>query len=281
MAWCPKCKNEYRPGFTVCADCGCELVEELSEKQKDVAYFGTEQEIQNIISFMEDNDFSDLECHYDEEEDQYELLVENKEDDDFKRAMAVYFSKILPELKRQMASQNFYFISEQNEDADDKPVHLMTPVDKYEKPEERAVEYKSGAATLLLVGCAGMIALVLADFGIINFPMYGSGKILINVVMGGMFLAFIVLGISSIGTYKKLKLQAKSDSTVEEDILKHFDENVTLDMLKSKDVQGEKEEVLYFNRIKLITELVLNSFPDLDDAFVEYISEIIYSKYFE
>ena len=28
MPWCPKCKSEYRKGFTVCADCGCELVEE-------------------------------------------------------------------------------------------------------------------------------------------------------------------------------------------------------------------------------------------------------------
>lgn len=26
MAWCPKCKKEYRDGITVCADCGCELV---------------------------------------------------------------------------------------------------------------------------------------------------------------------------------------------------------------------------------------------------------------
>ncbi len=29
MAWCPKCKSEYREGYTVCADCGCKLVEEL------------------------------------------------------------------------------------------------------------------------------------------------------------------------------------------------------------------------------------------------------------
>ena len=28
MPWCPKCKSEYREGFTVCADCGSELVDE-------------------------------------------------------------------------------------------------------------------------------------------------------------------------------------------------------------------------------------------------------------
>lgn len=28
MPWCPKCKSEYREGFSVCADCGSALVEE-------------------------------------------------------------------------------------------------------------------------------------------------------------------------------------------------------------------------------------------------------------
>lgn len=29
MAWCPKCKNEYRKGITHCPDCNTDLVEEL------------------------------------------------------------------------------------------------------------------------------------------------------------------------------------------------------------------------------------------------------------
>lgn len=32
MPWCPKCKTEYREGFSVCADCGSQLVEELTEE---------------------------------------------------------------------------------------------------------------------------------------------------------------------------------------------------------------------------------------------------------
>lgn len=31
MSYCPKCKNEYREGFTVCTECQCELVDSLEE----------------------------------------------------------------------------------------------------------------------------------------------------------------------------------------------------------------------------------------------------------
>lgn len=33
MAYCPKCKNQYREGFTVCAECQCELVDSLEEPE--------------------------------------------------------------------------------------------------------------------------------------------------------------------------------------------------------------------------------------------------------
>ena len=32
MPWCPKCETEYREGITVCADCGSDLVDDLSAK---------------------------------------------------------------------------------------------------------------------------------------------------------------------------------------------------------------------------------------------------------
>lgn len=33
--WCPKCECEYVDGVKICADCGCELVEQLPEKKEE------------------------------------------------------------------------------------------------------------------------------------------------------------------------------------------------------------------------------------------------------
>lgn len=35
MPWCPKCKAEYRDGFTHCNDCGAELVEAENKPEED------------------------------------------------------------------------------------------------------------------------------------------------------------------------------------------------------------------------------------------------------
>ena len=48
MPWCPKCKSEYREGFTVCADCGCELVEEEQLEERVTLTFGDEDQMKTL-----------------------------------------------------------------------------------------------------------------------------------------------------------------------------------------------------------------------------------------
>ncbi len=50
MAWCPKCKNEYREGITHCPDCDIDLVEELLPEQEE------DFEIPEDFEFPEDFD---------------------------------------------------------------------------------------------------------------------------------------------------------------------------------------------------------------------------------
>ena len=50
MAWCPKCKNEYRKGITHCPDCDVDLVEELLPEEEETV------EIPENSEFPEDFD---------------------------------------------------------------------------------------------------------------------------------------------------------------------------------------------------------------------------------
>ncbi len=50
MAWCPKCKNEYRKGITHCPDCDVDLVEELLPEEEETV------EIPEDYEFPEDFD---------------------------------------------------------------------------------------------------------------------------------------------------------------------------------------------------------------------------------
>ena len=42
MGFCPKCGYEYKPGFTMCSDCGVELVDKLPENNTDAEEYVTE-----------------------------------------------------------------------------------------------------------------------------------------------------------------------------------------------------------------------------------------------
>ena len=54
MPWCPKCKNEYREGNTVCSDCGCALVEELEEElREDVPVAFDTEEAAGVPEFFD------------------------------------------------------------------------------------------------------------------------------------------------------------------------------------------------------------------------------------
>ncbi|MCR5655371.1 MAG: hypothetical protein K6G07_07015 [Lachnospiraceae bacterium] len=81
MAFCPICKNEYRPGFTMCAECKVPLVESLEEieKQAIAAEEAETIEAEEIISRMEDMSEEEREALQDKLSDELEEMKEQRE----------------------------------------------------------------------------------------------------------------------------------------------------------------------------------------------------------
>lgn len=52
MPWCPICKNEYREGIKLCAECQVELVEHLEEEKEQNAALEVQNKILNLQAIL-------------------------------------------------------------------------------------------------------------------------------------------------------------------------------------------------------------------------------------
>lgn len=80
MPWCPKCKNEYREGITVCADCGTALVDDIAEEVVlEKVFTTTDEAIAN--HFVEFLKYSDIQSGTMEAGEEGEYIVSVGEKD--------------------------------------------------------------------------------------------------------------------------------------------------------------------------------------------------------
>lgn len=284
MPWCPICKNEYKAGYTVCADCGATLVESLDEGKKAV-YFGEENELYQISDFMRANGLKNTEISYDEKEGTYELLVEPDDMASAQKMIHVYLQRIAApkEAKKQEEIQQTYTEEELEAIKQAKEAYIKEMERKpYEDTAKIAEEYKSGADSLLIVGVIGIIALVLLHLGVIPLSLPPFTKWMITGVMGFLFVVFVFMGIASRKSYANLKEQASSDHSTKEDIINYLKENVQpeeFDADLTADDPGM--EILYFRRMEKLKAMVNAYSEGIDASFAEYILEEVYPDIFE
>lgn len=75
--FCPKCKTEYRPGFTRCADCGSDLVDRLPEEPRPIRSGQTgEVRLVPILQTHDQSDVLSIRMALDSEEIEYVLQGE-------------------------------------------------------------------------------------------------------------------------------------------------------------------------------------------------------------
>ncbi len=98
MPWCPNCKTEYQEGFTVCSDCGADLVESLEEEAILVPFFQSEEKriADKLASFFQYSNMPSS-VTFDEENELYIVNIPPKAE---KEARKLY--------------QAFYFVEREN-----------------------------------------------------------------------------------------------------------------------------------------------------------------------
>ncbi len=287
--WCPKCKNEYRPGFTHCPDCDVDLVESLDDLPVPVI-FGPQEHLQEIAVYLKDNGIFDPSITLDEDEGVYELFVKPEDLDSSKQLVAAFLQQKAAEEEEDGQEdeedvEEPDFAYEGLGDEREEDVRAKT----FESKKQKAEEYKSPGYALIPVGILGLVLDVLLFLGKLPIHLSGSGKYLICGVMAAMFVLFIAMGISAMKSYKtQLALSADEESLIEEaeSFLKDELSAADVDAMAKERVEGADlsaltKEQAYFPRMEVIRLKLRERFPDMEEALLDKLADESYTRLYD
>lgn len=319
MPWCPVCKNEYKEGVTVCADCGETLVASLEERKEVLLCSGEEALILRMQKFMEYNDIPVIFEQKDEEACLYVLpkherkakqaahvfLVESAAEAENRLETALDSGDILNEAESatdEEASNHEEALhqvdsadgEEAQEDAEDalnsgsssddgnNENDLRVPNGGvYRKKSEQADDLKSSGEVLLVFGILGCIAMLLIDFGVL--PIRFGNRIMMNVIMFALFLFFIGFGIYSLKGARKFRAEASDEDALTERIDAWVKAHLTAESIDEAAGLEEEdaEEICFFKRTEAIKRKIAEEFDGVDESYLDSLAENVYQELFE
>jgi murein DD-endopeptidase MepM/ murein hydrolase activator NlpD len=150
----------------------------------------------------------------------------------------------------------------------------------YVKKEDKYKDVLSSAYTLLLVGFGGLVLLLLVITDIINLHLASPGKYITYGGIGTLLVIFIIIGLFSLRTSKTLAKEAVAENELTADILEWFYKTITTDVIDQGITKELGEEMKYFKRIENIKEIITKAYGELNDSYLDKLSEDIYQEIF-
>ncbi|MBR6095067.1 MAG: hypothetical protein IKP92_08620 [Lachnospiraceae bacterium] len=315
MPWCPKCRNEYREGFTVCADCGVELVDVLGEEEIEKETFVTIpfHEVKNVIEFLESAGIKGV-GQIDNEDGTVALTIDDNQRKKASRAVKSYAEARTEELvekkkeeilgarrkeeeeikeaekkkKGKDKKKDFEEKLEEEENEEEAEKEAKKEVGEDEGPafkssKEKADDARNSAIALIVVGVIGLVFEALVVFHVLPLQINGVAGAVLYGFMALVFLVLLVSGILSIFTAKRLRGAIVEEENHTDEVVKFCRENavdfVTKMVPESKD---ENDESAYFSRIGLLKMLIRREdrFKDIEDDVLDNILDENYAEIF-
>lgn len=304
MPWCPNCKTEYKEGVSVCTDCASELVAKQPTEVNFVKLnvLETKETAEKLINYLK---YSNIDSQYEYSEQELGFVVQVPEED-MKKAQKAFRAFYDVEIKRMTESnqttmeslaqgeandesdleqlEEEYMNEGPNEDGMDdleqekrKLSKMMYEGGAYEKKGEKSKEMKSTAITFFVFGILGLGFVVL---NILDVIQYINGP-LPYVVMTAMFLGFIAIGFNSLDRARKAAKDAIQEEETTSKITKWLDEQITAETLVSMQDSSLSEEANFIRIMEGIKALITDQFGQLDDAYLDYVTEEYYNNRFD
>lgn len=159
-----------------------------------------------------------------------------------------------------------------------------TPTGVYVKKADKYAEMKSSASAFLMVGAAILVFSLLCWLGIISLPMAGLSKLLFQSVLTVMGSVFLLVSIFTYKSAGALSSQIDEENKKTDEYIHWFTQNYTGDAL-DRQLAGETGELspeeLSLKRFELIQDILITHHDITDQAYVDSLSEDIYSRLYE
>ena len=290
MAWCPKCKNEYREGITVCPDCGETLVSEEELTDFTSVLFGEQDEMEKLKDFLTYNGIQKTKITFDETEQVYELFVDAREEKQAKTIARVFLEQQEKERKENAAEEEAavdeFLMPEEEETENTASGELLKAASvqgglTYMNSGARAEENRSSAWVLLVVGVLGMLVMILGITGVL--PLNIGNPYMFYGVMSAVFILFLVMGVVSMRNAKLFEKKAESENSLVDTLLKWSGENLTAENIDAQieNAADTPKEALYYKRFEVIRSQMNHQFMNLDQQMLENLIDTkIYEQIF-
>ena len=141
----------------------------------------------------------------------------------------------------------------------------------YINEKERYNDVKSTGYSFTIISVIGFILLILMWTNTLPINIDITNKIMTSVVMCILFTIFLIIGIKSFLSLKKIQESADNQEKINSNIITWFFDNIDA----AFDTASEEN---YFETYNTISEILTSQFPTLREEELDYITEAIISK---
>lgn len=150
----------------------------------------------------------------------------------------------------------------------------------YTKKSIKLEDARSSSWLFIAFGIIGLLAIAAVWLGIIPLSMALYMKVLYTIVLGALFLIFLILGIYYKKKIRILESETRKEERLSKEIITWITTEYplnTLDDLISADTLPSEQ--LYFERYEKIASLIREKYQLQDENYLDYLVEKIYQIY--
>lgn len=156
------------------------------------------------------------------------------------------------------------------------------------KARDKYSDMKSSAYCLVIAGIVGLLIVLLDYLNILPFKLNANNSILFYFAMITLFVIFLITGIYTFRSAKKVKDSISDEESQTEKIISWVKDNLTAEFIDEKcsesedmDFDNSPDEAKYLSRFDIISMLIADNFEISDEAYLNSIVEEVYPELFD